>query len=54
MEQALEIISSLWPLLIAFVTLVIILAKMHYAIEVLNEKVKVLFDLFNKLKENNK
>ena len=37
-----------WPVLIALVTLIIILAKMHAAIEVLNEKVKVLFQLLNK------
>ena len=41
-------IVSLWPLGIGFVTLVIVLAKMHSAIEVINEKIKVLFDLHNK------
>jgi len=42
---------SLWPLGIGFVTLVIVLAKMHSAIEVINEKIKVLFDLHNKEKK---
>jgi hypothetical protein len=37
-----------WPALIGLVTLIIILAKMHAAIEVLNEKVKVLFQIINK------
>ena len=37
-----------WPVLIALVTLIIILAKLHAAIEVLNEKVKVLFQIINK------
>jgi hypothetical protein len=37
-----------WPVLIGLVTLIIILAKMHAAIEVLNEKVKVLFQIINK------
>ena len=32
-------------------TLVIILAKMHSAIEVINEKIKGLFDLYNKDKD---
>ena len=41
-------IVSLWPLALGFVTLVIVLAKMHSAIEVINEKIKVLFDLYNK------
>lgn len=44
-------IISLWPLAIGFITLVIILAKMHSAIEVINEKLKVLFDLYNRDKD---
>jgi hypothetical protein len=35
-------------LLIGFVTLVIVLAKMHNQIAVLEEKVKSLFELYNK------
>jgi len=42
-----EAISSIWPVFVGVVSLVIILAKMHSSIEVLNDKVKVLFDLFN-------
>ncbi len=40
-----------WQLGLAVVTLVVVLAKMHASIEVLQEKVKVLFELFNKRKE---
>ena len=36
-----------WPLVFGFVTLVIVLAKMHGQIEVLQDKVKTLFDLWN-------
>ena len=43
-----EIINTAWPILLGFITLVIVLAKMHTAIEVLQEKVKTLFDLHNK------
>jgi hypothetical protein len=39
-----------WPVLIAVVMLIIILAKMHASIEVLSEKVKVLFEIINKYK----
>jgi hypothetical protein len=46
-----QTIVSLWPLALGFVTLVIVLAKMHSAIEVINEKIKVLFDLHNKEKK---
>ena len=32
----------------ALISLIIVLAKMHYAIGVLEEKIKVAFDLINK------
>jgi len=44
----LDTISKMSSLLIAFVTLVFVLAKMHNQIAVLEEKVKTLFDLVNK------
>lgn len=37
-----------WQLGLALIMLIIVLAKMHASIEVLQEKVKVLFDLFNR------
>ena len=43
-----EINNTAWPILLGFITLVIVLAKMHTAIEVLQEKVRVLFELHNK------
>ena len=43
-----EAVVSLWPILIAIISLIIVLAKMHYAIGVLEEKIKVAFDLINK------
>jgi hypothetical protein len=48
MNEVLQIISALWPVFVGFIGLVIILAKMHYNIETLTEKVKVLFDFHNK------
>ena len=51
MVEELQLLLCLWPLAIGFITLVIILAKMHSAIEVINEKIKVLFDLYNKDKD---
>ena len=51
MVEELQLLLSLWPLAIGFITLVIILAKMHSAIEVINEKLKVLFDLYNRDKD---
>lgn len=48
MMDTLEILTKIWPLLVAFVTLVVILAKMDNRVAVLEEKVKTLFDLWNK------
>jgi hypothetical protein len=42
------IIGVVTPLALAFITLVIVLAKMHADIETIKEKIKVLFDLWNK------
>ena len=42
-----EFVGAAWPIAVAFITLVIVLAKMHSDIETLKEKVKVLFELIN-------
>lgn len=44
----LEIITKTWPIVVGFVTLVIVLAKMDVRIGVLEDKIKTLFDLYNK------
>ena len=46
------LLMKMWPLFLGFITLVIVLAKMHSDITVLKEKVKVAFDLINSI--NNK
>jgi hypothetical protein len=43
-----DILAKIWPLLLAFVSLVIVLAKMDNKVSVLEKKVKTLFDLWNK------
>jgi hypothetical protein len=43
-----ELIGQLWPIVLAFISLVIILAKMDVLVAVVEEKVKALFDLWNK------
>jgi hypothetical protein len=42
-----EFVNSTWPMFMGFITLVIVLAKMHGDIETIKEKVRVLFDLWN-------
>lgn len=48
MGESWDIMIGAWPIIFGFVTLVIVLAKMHGQIEVLQDKVKTLFDLWNK------
>jgi hypothetical protein len=48
MEQLLAVINTLWPIAVGFTALVFWLAKSHSDIEQLKEKVRTLFDLFNK------
>ena len=48
MEDYLKLLDSLWPVFLGFITLVIVLAKMHTSIEVLRDKVTTLFQLYNK------
>ena len=47
--DAIVIISKLWPIFVAFILLIVTLAQAHYRIKVLEEKVKVAFELINKL-----
>ena len=48
------IVSRLWPIFVAFIMLIIVLAQSHYRIKVLEEKVKVVFELINKLTDKKK
>ena len=43
----LEVLIQLWPIALAFVSLVIVLAKMYNRIDTLEDKVRTLFDLYN-------
>ena len=43
-----ELLTEYWQVLMGFITLVVILSKMNVDIEVLKDKVKVLFELFNR------
>jgi len=47
-----DAIGALWPILVAFVGLVIVLSQTYYAVKTLEEKVRTLFDLFNKMQDD--
>jgi hypothetical protein len=48
--DTIDLLAKIWPLLLAFVSLVIVLAKTDNRVAVLEEKVRVLFELWNKNK----
>ena len=41
--DTIDVLSKVWPFLLAFISLVIVLAKTDNRVAVLEEKVKVLF-----------
>jgi hypothetical protein len=45
-----DILEKIYPLVLGFITVVIVLARMDNKISVLEEKVRSLFDLWNKSK----
>jgi hypothetical protein len=45
------LLMKMWPLFVGFITLVIVLAKMHATIQELEEQVKVAFQLINKMND---
>ena len=45
--EVFNVVMSAWPIFLGIVTLIIVLAKMHGDINVLKEKVRTLFDLWN-------
>jgi len=46
--EFLEALAKGWPMLLALIGLIIVLAKMDIKIAVLEEKVKSLFEIFNR------
>ena len=53
-NEAVLMLSRLWPIFVAFIMLIVVLAQSHYRIKVLEEKVKVVFELINKLTDKKK
>jgi hypothetical protein len=43
-----EFVRTSWPIFLAFTTLIVVLAKMHSDIQIIKDKIKTLFDLFNR------
>lgn len=45
-----DVFNAVWPVVVAAVGLIVILAKMHGDIKVLKDQVRVLFELSNREK----
>ena len=50
--QLMGALMKMWPIFLGFITLVIVLAKMHATQQVLEEKIKVAFQLINDINKN--
>jgi|TARA_Y100001951_G_scaffold6270_1_gene3921 hypothetical protein len=53
-SETIIMLTKLWPMFVAFILLIVTLAQSHYRIKVLEEKVKVVFELINKINERKK
>ena len=49
--EIVELATSTWPIALGVITLIIVLAKMHSDIEIIKEKIRTLFDLWNSKKD---
>jgi hypothetical protein len=43
-----DVLAKGWPILLALITLIIVLSKLDLRVAVLEEKIKTLFELFNR------
>ena len=43
-----ELINEYWQIVLGIIRLIIVLSKLHLDVEILKDKVKNLFDLFNR------
>ena len=53
-SETIIMLTKLWPMFVAFILLIVTLAQSHYRIKVLEEKVKVVFEMINKINERKK
>jgi len=47
----LDIFNAIWPVLVAVTAAIVLFAKAFNRLDVLEEKVKTLFDLFNSMRD---
>jgi len=49
--DTLDMLVKAWPILLALITLIIVLSKIDLRVAVIEEKIKTLFELWNKRNE---
>ena len=47
-----DLINEYWQVIVGVITLIVILSKLHLDVEILKDKVKNLFELFNRKKDS--
>ena len=50
--EIIDLISKIWPICFAAITLVIVLAKLEQRMSVVEEKIRTLFELYNRDHDN--
>ncbi len=43
-----DVLAKAWPILLALITLIIVLAKLDLRVAVLEDKIKTLFEMWNR------
>lgn len=46
--ETVELLIKAWPIFVGFITLVVLLAKMDNRLGTVEDKIKTLFELFNR------
>jgi hypothetical protein len=46
--EYIELISAVWPIFLGFIVLVLSIGKLMSRMDVVEEKIRTLFDLFNR------
>lgn len=49
--EFIDLLAKGWPILLAIITMIIVLSKLDLRVAVLEEKIKTLFELFNRNKD---
>ena len=49
--DTLDLLTKLWPVIFAVISLIVVLAKIDQRVAILEEKIKTAFELLNKIRD---